>query len=70
MDAHPELRITFNSCAHWLVEFSDIHMALTHAYIAQQEETSAANPNSVGTAGSSYATYLQEHRDDRALVFV
>ncbi|MDP9290837.1 MAG: indoleamine 2,3-dioxygenase, partial [Verrucomicrobiota bacterium] len=62
----PALRDAYNLCLHWVNEFRAKHLEYATSYIHQQSQQGAANPNSVGTGGTPFMTYLKKHLDETA----
>ena len=62
MRADEELREAYNGCLEELEAFRALHLHYAAAYIQRQHERSAANPTAVGTGGTPFMEYLEEHR--------
>ena len=57
------LKIFYNACVERLAEFLTLHLSYAHAYIGNQQQKKSANPTSVGTGGTPFQIYLNEHID-------
>jgi indoleamine 2,3-dioxygenase len=58
-----EIRKTYNQCLTELERFRALHLHFAATYIQQQHERSTANPTAVGTGGTPFMAYLEEHRE-------
>jgi indoleamine 2,3-dioxygenase len=63
---HAPLREAYNECVHYLGEFRGKHLEYAGRYIHSQSQSSASNPNEVGTAGTPFMEYLKKHLDETA----
>lgn len=59
-----ELKSLYNDCINLIAEFRTTHLKYAALYIEKQNQTSAANSNSVGTGGTPFMAYLRKHRDE------
>jgi indoleamine 2,3-dioxygenase len=57
-----EVREAYNKCLLALERFRGLHMHYASTYIQQQHERGSANPTDVGTGGTPFMGYLEEHR--------
>jgi indoleamine 2,3-dioxygenase len=60
--ADRELRDAYNRCVEGVERFRELHLHYAATYIQQQHERGAANPTEVGTGGTPFMSYLEEHR--------
>lgn len=63
----PNLRDAYNLCLEWVNQFRAKHLEYATSYIHQQSQQASTNPNSVGTGGTPFMTYLKKHLDETAL---
>jgi indoleamine 2,3-dioxygenase len=56
------LREAYNRCVLALARFRALHLEYADRYIHQQHEKNAANPTGLGTGGTPFMQYLEEHR--------
>ena len=59
---HPDLHDAYNDSLKQMERFRALHRGYAATYIMQQHERSAANPTGVGTGGTPFMQYLEEHR--------
>jgi indoleamine 2,3-dioxygenase len=57
-----EVREADNKCLLALERFRGLHLHYASTYIQQQHERGSANPTDVGTVGTPFMGYLEEHR--------
>jgi len=57
-----EVREAYNKCLLALERFRGLHLHYASTYIQQQHERGSANPTDVGTGGTPFMGYLEEHR--------
>ncbi|MDP3963429.1 MAG: hypothetical protein Q8Q39_02945 [bacterium] len=61
MASDPHLRDAYNATIEALARFLQQHYEFADIYIYRQQQKSAANPTRVGTGGTPFLQYLQEH---------
>jgi indoleamine 2,3-dioxygenase len=57
-----ELRDTYNLCVQELGRFRALHLDFAASYIYRQQQKNLANPVAIGTGGTPFMEYLEEHR--------
>jgi indoleamine 2,3-dioxygenase len=60
-DANAELRGAYNRCLEAVHRFRGLHLQYAADYIQKQHERHEANPAAVGTGGTPFMQYLEEH---------
>ncbi len=60
----PTLKKLYNECIQLVGEFRSIHLRYAAEYIQKQNQTSLANPTSVGTGGTPFMAYLRKHKSE------
>ncbi len=63
LDHLPRLDATPLTTSEALAERGMLHLEYADRYIHQQHQKSAANPSEVGTGGTPFMQYLEEHRE-------
>lgn len=61
------LKKLYNDAIQALHEFRSIHLGFAKAYIEKQAQSSTGNPTKIGTGGTPFMAYLQEHCDETML---
>jgi indoleamine 2,3-dioxygenase len=57
-----DLRDAYNLSVQELGRFRALHLEYAARYIYRQQQKSAANPVAIGTGGTPFMEYLEEHR--------